>query len=1335
MFGQGRPLFGFPLPRRWASAGWIAALWLLAFASIATPIPAAALQPAVPAAMRIRVSWSLNQPTNLQATLRTQQATLRAPQNLCLSTGSTGGFRLRRDGHQLQFLPRGQAAFGGFDIVVEGDLQDSLELSLAASVDPTPGTSSAPQTAGQPVTRTVRLAELRSETVAFEIPGLGTVQVQRSPGDSIHADFQRDALVFWTSEQVPLQLRILPTAAVHAGETLETRMTVRAARGGRVVHKQHWSTPVDEQGQIAPLDAGPLTIPAQEGAYDIELVCVRPRGSALGLLKTDLRALRGETTVAARTVQVAAIAKQRPATAGEAFRPIGKIQPLRRTWSMPRLLPSVTAGLVASEEPVASGALGEELHAGEPIAVLGPAAWYASPLPVAELGRPHLLVIRYPKNQLMQLGVSVVQPDAGGNIPPLGTDTGVAASVVAGPLSGEPWAEHRVVFWPHHRRPYVVLTNHDSDEPVRFESIRVEAGPLDLASASLSSDAATLTTTAGGSTPATVTAAGTDTDTDIKTFSDASGAAMRSRLAALYLDKPLLAECFGDGGVLDQENGMVLEDWQTFLTAGQRLVDYLKWAGYNGAIVTVSSDGGTLYPSDLIQATPRFDNGVFSSRGHDPIRKDVLELLMRLCDREGLQLVPSVEWTTPIPQLERLLDDPQHDAGIQPVDFHQRPYRHDPTAQVGEVPYYNPLHPQVQAVLAAAVAELTQRYQGHRCFTGLGVHLGKATPMQLPPAQWTQDPLLVQRFLRQQSMAGGAATVPSEATALAQWLAAEGAESFAGWRAAQLTDFYRRLTAAVAGRRLLVLSADGSGSLSTSYSFGLDWQQLGAIDNLVPLRLIRESVFRDVVQQASDARYNESSKWDQQLATAKAAGALVFRPSLETRNPSLREHAPVAAGANRKNWYVHAVPDGQRYRHQLIRTLENVDAQVLAVGGWTAPLGQEQATREVLRTFALLPPQVMQPVPASGDESASIRVRQLVSATETFVSAVNPSPWPLTLDVQFGKPVSGQMISGQMVSGTDAGGRQAWNAPNGLWQVTLAPGQLAAIVLQGSAPVQRWREGPADGPQFTRQLADRVQELAARVAMLANSRIYPELRNGSFDESSERSIPGWMHAQHPPGCVQLASKGFDDDHCVTMNNDGTSSSKTWIVSAPFHPPATGRLAVSLQARCETSGSDPVQPALRVGIEGRVHGAPLRRSVTLTPQADGQWQAAPLWLEVEELGSEEIEELRLTIDLLTPGRVWIDNVQLHDFFLTQAERSRLQTQTFLAVQRIRHDDLTGAAKLFQSHWGRYLMSLRVPQPPPRGVPGAAAEPLSVPPEEPSPGIAERVRGWLPSPMRF
>ena len=79
-----------------------------------------------------------------------------------------------------------------------------------------------------------------------------------------------------------------------------------------------------------------------------------------------------------------------------------------------------------------------------------------------------------------------------------------------------------------------------------------------------------------------------------------------------------------------------MDDWVTFYEAGRRLIEYLQYAGYNAVVLSVLARGGTIYPSDLLNPTPRYDTGVFFSTGQDPVRKDVLEMLFRLFDREEL---------------------------------------------------------------------------------------------------------------------------------------------------------------------------------------------------------------------------------------------------------------------------------------------------------------------------------------------------------------------------------------------------------------------------------------------------------------------------------------------------------------------------------------------------------------------------------------------------------------------------------------------------------------------------------------------------------------------------
>ena len=66
------------------------------------------------------------------------------------------------------------------------------------------------------------------------------------------------------------------------------------------------------------------------------------------------------------------------------------------------------------------------------------------------------------------------------------------------------------------------------------------------------------------------------------------------------------------------------------------------------------ADGSTIYPSATLEPTPRYDDGTLFANGQDPIRKDVLEMMFRLCDRQAAQLIPAMHFATPLPELEQL---------------------------------------------------------------------------------------------------------------------------------------------------------------------------------------------------------------------------------------------------------------------------------------------------------------------------------------------------------------------------------------------------------------------------------------------------------------------------------------------------------------------------------------------------------------------------------------------------------------------------------------------------------------------------------------------------------
>ncbi|MEM6779042.1 MAG: hypothetical protein AAF670_15400 [Planctomycetota bacterium] len=306
------------------------------------------------------------------------------------------------------------------------------------------------------------------------------------------------------------------------------------------------------------------------------------------------------------------------------------------------------------------------------------------------------------------------------------------------------------------------------------------------------------------------------------------------------------------------------------------------------------------------------------------------------------------------------------------------------------------------------------------------------------------------------------------------------------------------------------------------------------------------------------------------------------------------------------------------------------------------------------------------------------------------------------------------------------------------------------------------------------------------------------ITNGGFEpqdfpsESADLSgIAGWMHAQHPTHAVIVDR---DEPHtgqgCVRMIGIDSSGSQSWLISQPIGTPATGRLSVSLATRCEPSEASEdgsVSPTMesgriRVAIEGRRGQQPCRHGEVIEIPADGRWQPRQLALQWIDLEPSRHGDLRLTIDNLSSSTVWIDDVYVTDWFASEEERNQLQRLAFLAVQGLQRSDRRPSAKLLQDFWAQQLVrfqptSLDVPEQPEsksaasdrmmtsswrRNQANAVPVPSSRTPvsrpitnhapasqpdiddaerepsedsETPSIGMADRLRRWLPSPLRF
>ena len=435
-----------------------------------------------------------------------------------------------------------------------------------------------------------------------------------------------------------------------------------------------------------------------------------------------------------------------------------------------------------------------------------------------------------------------------------------------------------LLFWPRTSSPLLLLTNRRDGSRAQFGKIRLSAGPSRLPRAFPQTDPPP------------------------------------ERLLAGYLDRPLFTANFSASESLDPFTGRSLTDWQTFYEGGTRLADYLNSVGYNGVMLNVFSEGSTIYPSKLLEPTPHFDTGVFFDQGQDPTRKDVLELLLRLFDREHLKLIPTLQFSTPLPELEAILraGGPATD-GIQLVGPGGLPWTDVQPSHHGLEPYYNPLDDRVQRAMLAVVHELVERYAKHPSFAGLGIELSAHGYTQLPGEQWGLDDQTIHNFETAMLVnaggdgptrfaATGAVRVRSRAAAVGR-MAMRRAGRFSSPHR-QRTDLGSPRCAAlpVAHRharsaRHSARSAPGLPSrgqiADVMASVGIRPQLYYNDPQIVLLRSQQVQPPGLLTAQAVDIETNRSAEWDRLIAEGPSPGSLQYHEPQRLRLASFDAKSPL----------------------------------------------------------------------------------------------------------------------------------------------------------------------------------------------------------------------------------------------------------------------------------------------------------------------------------------------------------------------------------------------------------------------------------------------------------
>ncbi|MEQ8789368.1 MAG: hypothetical protein RIC55_23950 [Pirellulaceae bacterium] len=1199
--------------------------------------------------LELRISWGGGQARRWEGSIAVEGGGLSSPTALGLEADEPGSIFLE-DG-QVRVRSRSGRTYDGVDVLVRGPADARLVVSL--------------HPAGEPELARrldVDLGRLIANSSGAVLDSLGNrLSVRRSPGDRMRVDFKRDRMVFAPGER--FEVEVTPHLySVQPNATVNLELRLLEGRSDREVWKQEHPIRADEAGAL-PV-AAPVTVelPEKEGVYDL-LISIVPWHLPAPFVRTR--------PLLQRKVQLVCIAERPPPRDAVEWREQLELDPANPSrWERWKQLPQFKLIPGFGHGAFGNRAAGKRMHAGRTWLELAVDNWQAFPLPAAGVGKPHIVEIEVPRDMEQTMGVSIVEPDASGKVMPIGLDSGIHQADVQFEMR-DGVGVHRLVFWPRTASPLLLLVNKRTDRPALFGTIRLLAGPDRLPSSAI--------------------------DTSIAD----------PRLLAAYYDKPLFPENFSSDEAVDEATGRGLDDWATYYRGAERLTEYLNYVGYNAAAISIACEGSAIYPSRLLQPTPKYDTGVYFGTAQDPMRKDVAEMLFRLFDREGLVLIPAVQFAGPLPKLERLLrEQPDSAEGVQLVNFAGVPYTAANGTKRGMAPYYNPLDERVQEAMLEVIDEIIERYGHHRSFGGIALGMGPQTYAQLPGDLWGLDARTVARFSRDTGLAPPG--LDAEGEARRRFFLTEGRMLWLQWRAEQLTKLHVRMQERIGRQRReakLYLAATDTlnegeaarhlrpalpprGSLSDALlSAGLLPALYHDKPGLVLLRPREVGPLLDAAAEVNDRELAWREQLNRSFQSAETGSVFYHRP-LMGRLTSFETVSPFGAENTHLYQVTHAVPEGAANRARFAAAVAQLDATSLFDGGWMLGLGQDDALQPLFDVYRRLPAQSFTTATPKTVASADgpVVVRSLSRGGRTYVYAVNDSPWKLIVRLQVKSPPDALL--------EQLGGREQ-AAPTRTvdqwrWSIVMEPYDLVgALVTSDAVEVVDWQVELVDGKRIAESLARRLEDVRARAGALRSRNPLKVPRNADFELPPDRDlVPGWLFARDVG--VEAGADGKQHHKGQQSLHLKSTGGVAWARSAPFEPPKTGRISVWVWLK--TADADR-QPPLRLAIEGRLDGKVYYKYAHVgagsgAPRLGDHW--ADYLFHIDDLPIEGLTDLRVGFDLMGPGEVWIDDVQVFDLWFYDNERDELLKSVALADLQLGKGRLNDCRKFLESYWPRYLM---------------------------------------------
>lgn len=1217
--------------------------------------------------MRLRIDWGGSR-SIWHGTIAVERGEITEFRALGIEADEVGSMWL--DKGQVHIQQRSPRTYDGIDLAITAPLDAKLIINLSPA-----------DRVAEAQTIEFPLSDLVNGYQESQLDDQGNRLVaRRAPGDKLRVRLANSSLVLAPGE--PITYELTPhLLGENVTGNVEVQTQVLSARGERSwsVTSQTVQAPV--AGQQSPAIAMQVIAPREEGSYDLVITASQPKPRR-GLAQVNPLA-DTTTQIAERKIQFVVLAKTPPAIDSTASAPtnvVDEIKPSGQWWERVAKLQHIPHIPGLKQGPLTNGEVQKWTHAQHgQLTAIGASPekderhWVAYPIDVKQPGQVHVLEVEYPIDEPQDLSISILEPNASGDVVPASLDSGVHVPKHAAGETNK-LGVHRIIFWPRSESPIVLLTNPSRKRRSAFGRIRV-LGPKQQGAPLLRIGSA-----ARSRLPKAENLPPADS----------------GRMVAAYLQQPLLPENFSASEALDAPNGRSLDDWVTFYEGSSRAVRYLQHVGYNTLVISALSSGSTLYPSQFLQPTPRFDTGDFFATAQDPIRKDVLEMLFQMCDREGLKLVPTLDFSSPLPALEKQRRQGAG-PGIALVGGQGRTWIEEHGTIRGRAAYYNPTNPKVQAAMLDVVRELTARYRHHPSFAGIMIGTARDSYALLPGEAWALDDDTMARFSEQTRLSVPGGQGPERFAARSEFIRGPHRQQWLRWRADQIQSLLIQMRSEVeriGPSAKLFIAAEGMYTnpevelalrpslqnrpeiADVPLSMGLNIETYQREPNIV---LLQPRSIAPVPTAADDAirrQLNDSDQLTAAYDTVPFPGSLFLHRSHRQRLASFDEVSPFGSDQTFVSLASHLLPTGAESRRRFVHSLAARDEQILIDGGDFLPLGQEAATREILATYRRLPPAPFETLPGNAQP---LVVRSAVVQGATYVYVVNNSAWPVTANLK--------------AAGADPTGVEDLRVPGsrptlvgGELIVELGPYDLAAYRIQ-SADVKLAYGKVSVAEEARTELAKRIDELVARATVLGVPKSIDALTNPDFEQASDAdTIAGWSYSGGVSSQATLDTRhAKEGKHSVKLSSGGDLA---LLVSDSFAAPETGRLAFSVWLRVEKGQPT---PELRLAVGGKQpNGQDYYRFGRINGlnrfQGDG-WEHIQFQVDDLPLGGEG--ELQVRFDLMGKGTVWIDNVQVSALHFSADERTELSRLITKAHLLLNDGRLSECTKLLRGYWPGFL----------------------------------------------